>query len=79
MSELMLLRTINADGAVGRAGVDEALPRGVGGGKVRADEGLQHRVAPEGLHADVVRVGDYVTARREIRPSVIPAVIKGHP
>lgn len=69
----MLGRTIDAHGAVGGAGVDVALSRGVRGGEVRANERLQHRVAAEGLHAHVLWVGHYVAARREVRPPVIPA------
>ena len=65
--------TIYTHGSVGRAGVHEALAGGVGGREVGADERLQHRVAAERLHADVVRVRHHVAARREVRPPVVPA------
>ena len=67
-------RTKDAGRAVGGAGVHEALAGGVRGREVGADEGLQHTVPAEGLHADIVRVRHDVAARREVRPPVVPAI-----
>ena len=43
------------------------------GREVGADQRLQHLVAAEGLHADVMGVWHHITQSWEVRPPVVPA------
>ncbi len=65
--------TIYACGTVRIASVHKALAGGVGGREVGADQRLQHLVAAEGLHADVMGVWHHITQCWEICPPVVPA------
>ena len=64
---------VDKDVAVGVAGVQEALGRGVGGAPIGADQGLQHLVPPVGHDRPVVRVLDVMPQVRVGPTAVVPA------
>lgn len=63
---------VDVDSTATRAGVYVALAGGLGRGKIRADQGLEHLVTIKAAEADVPWVLDGIALSRKVHPSVVP-------